>query len=101
MLYNKLRVGILKYRIFVHSNSRMVKLLIIAAAIVAISHALPTEKRRVPMYKLLAPREPFPKSGESDAVVPSTIQLLSIEQRVDNFDPQNLATYEQVNTIFC
>lgn len=75
----------------------MVKLLIIAAAIIAVSSALPIEKKRVPMFKLLAPREPFPKPHANDTVVPSTIQLLSIEQRVDNFDPTNLDTWEQVN----
>jgi hypothetical protein len=73
----------------------MAKLLIIAAAIIAISFALPVEKKRVPMYKLLAPREPFPKPNANETVVPSTISLLSIVQRVDNFNPTNLDTWEQ------
>lgn len=73
----------------------MVKLLIIAAAVIAIAFAVPVERKRVPSYKLLSRRDPFPESQSDAPIKPSTISLLTIEQRVDNFDPQNLATYEQ------
>lgn len=72
----------------------MVKLLIIAAAILAVSFAVPVEKRKVPMYKLLAPREPFTAS-KFEQTAPLNVTLQTIIQRLDNFDPTNLAVWEQ------
>lgn len=82
-------------KLFIHTdNSAMVKLLLIAAAIVAVSFAVPVEKSRVPIYKLLAPREPFPNS-KSEQTAPLNVTLQTIVQRVDNFDSSNNATWEQ------
>lgn len=72
----------------------MMKLLIIVAAIVADTFAVPIEKTRVPMYKLLAPREPFP-ALKSDQTAPLNVTLQTIFQRLDNFDPSNLQVWEQ------
>lgn len=73
----------------------MAKLLIIAAAILAVAISAPVERKRVPIYKLLAPRDPFPDVPSDSPIVPATISLLTIEQRVDNFNPLNLDTWEQ------
>lgn len=67
---------------------------IIAAAFLAIVFGAPTEKIRVPFYKLLAPRDPFFNSN-FDEPIPSNVSLEEIVQRLDNFDPSNLATWEQ------
>lgn len=72
----------------------MVKFLVIAAAMLAVSFSAPVERKRVPMYKLLAPRDPLP-DPKLETPIPSNVQLLSIEQRLDNFNPANLATWEQ------
>jgi len=72
----------------------MVKLLIIAAAILAIAFTAPVEKRKVSVYDILGRRDPFPEPT-FQSPTPSNIELLTITQRVDNFDPQNLNTYEQ------
>lgn len=72
----------------------MVKLLIIAAAIIAVTFAVPIEKQRVPIYKLLAPREPFPAT-KPDETRPSNVTLQTIVQRLDNFDPSNTDIWGQ------
>lgn len=71
----------------------MVKLLI-SAALLAVVFAAPTEKIRVPFHKLLAPRDPFPKS-QFDEPIPSNVSLGDIVQRLDNFDPSNLEVWRQ------
>lgn len=71
----------------------MVKL-IFAAALLAIAFAAPTEKIRVPFHKLLAPRDPFPTT-KYETPIPLNVSLETIEQRLDNFDPSNLAVWEQ------
>lgn len=81
----------------------MVKLLIIAAAILAVTFAAPVEKIRVPFYKLLAPREPFPAS-KIDETKPLNVTLQSLVQRLDNFDPSNTGIitnieYKRINLI--
>ncbi len=71
----------------------MVKILIIAA-ILAIASAAPVEKRRVPIHELLGRRDPF----SEPKIQPPTAQnvtLLTVEQRVDNFNPANTDTWLQ------
>ncbi len=72
----------------------MVKLLIIAAAVLAVAFAVPVQKQRVPMYKLLAPRDPFPTS-KFEEKAPLNVTLQDIVQRLDNFDPSNTAIWGQ------
>ncbi len=71
----------------------MVKL-IIAAALLAVAFAAPTEKIRVPFHKILAPRDPFPKF-DFDEPIPTNVSLEDIVQRLDNFDPSNLEIWGQ------
>lgn len=71
----------------------MIKL-IIAAAMVAVAFAAPAEKIRVPFYKLLAPRDPFPEP-KVDVPIPTQVSLESIVQRLDNFNPSNLEIWGQ------
>ncbi|KAJ6641397.1 Thymus-specific serine protease [Pseudolycoriella hygida] len=77
----------------------MGKLLIFVATL-TIAFAAPLEKTKVPFFKLLAPRDPFP-TDIYPRPIPQNISLETIEQRLDNFDPSNLAVWEQryyVNT---
>lgn len=71
----------------------MVKL-IIAAALLAIAFAAPAEKIRVPSFRFLAPRDPFPKI-DADEPVPTNVELRDIVQRLDNFDPSNTEIWGQ------
>lgn len=71
----------------------MAKLLIIAAAILAISFAAPTDKRKVSLRKLFELRMPYREP--IDNPTPSNVSLLTVTQRVDNFDPTNLNTWQQ------
>lgn len=88
-------INILIDMISINRNSTMVKLLIFAAAIVAISLAVPVEKRRVSYHKLVGRRDPFPEPKFPEPPRPSLIGLLNVTQRVDNFNPSNLDTWEQ------
>lgn len=76
----------------------MAKLLIIIAAILAIAVAAPSNKQKVSsLRKLFQARMPFreaPRSGD-DKAIPSNVTLLTVTQRVDNFNPANLDTWEQ------
>lgn len=72
----------------------MAKLLIITAAILAVAFAAPVEKRKISYHNLLARRDPFPEP-EFELPTPSNISLLTVTQRVDNFNPTNLDTWEQ------
>lgn len=73
----------------------MAKLLLIVAAILAVSFAAPIEKRQVSLRKLLQLRMPFHDEPRIDTPIPSNVTLLTVEQRVDNFNPANLNTWEQ------
>lgn len=74
----------------------MVKLFIIAAAIIAIGFAVPVERRKVSFHDILKRRDPFPEPKYPlPPTVRANIQLYNITQRVDNFDPQNLDTWQQ------
>lgn len=72
----------------------MVKLFIIGAVILATAFAAPVEKRKISIFELLGRRDPFPER-EFQPPTTSNISLLTVEQRVDNFNPQNLDTWEQ------
>lgn len=72
----------------------MVKFLIIAAAILAISYSVPVPKVRVPYFELLKPREPFPTTP-FDYKAPTNVTLQDIVQRLDNFDPSNTDIWGQ------
>lgn len=74
----------------------MVKLFIIGAVILATSFAAPVEKRKVSIFDLLGRRDPFPEPVSAfQPPTTSNISLLTVEQRVDNFNPQSLETWEQ------
>ncbi|KAJ6641062.1 putative serine protease K12H4.7, partial [Pseudolycoriella hygida] len=75
------------------SSIKMIKLLLIAAVIATASAAL-TEKRRISVHDILGRRDPF-SEPKNQPPTPSNIELLTIEQRVDNFNPQNLDTWLQ------
>lgn len=74
----------------------MFKLFILAAAIVAVSSA-PTEKRKASLRKLFESRMPYREhdQGPIDTTIPRNVSLLTVTQRVDNFDSTNLNTWEQ------
>lgn len=73
----------------------MVKLLIIAA-ILATALAAPVEKQRIPFHQLLGNlrRDPFPEP-KIQPPTPQNVTLLTVEQRVDNFNPANGDTWLQ------
>lgn len=74
----------------------MAKLLIIAAAILAIAFAAPTtEKRPTSIQKLFKRPVPFHQTTLLDTPTPANVSLLTVTQRVDNFNPQNLDTWQQ------
>lgn len=72
----------------------MVKLIIIAAALLATAFAAPVEQRKVSVHQLLGRRDPFPEP-KFQPPTPANTTLLTVVQRVDNFNPQNLDTWEQ------
>lgn len=72
----------------------MVKFLIIAAAILAVTFSVPVPKKRVSYFELLAPREPFPNTPV-DYKAPTNVTLQTIVQRLDNFDPANTEIWGQ------
>lgn len=93
-LPNTLHLNILNLVIILQLNpTTMAKFLIIVAAILAITCAAPTDKRKVSLRKLFERRMPFPEPIDTPA--PSNVSLLTITQRVDNFDPTNLNSWEQ------
>lgn len=74
----------------------MTKLIIIVTALLAISFAAPiTEKRNVSLRRLFERRMPFHEPKGVDSPIPSNVTLLTVEQRVDNFNPANLNTWQQ------
>lgn len=72
----------------------MVKFLIIAAAILAVTFSVPVPKKRVSYFELLAPREPFPNTPV-DYKAPTNVSLQALVQRLDNFDPANTDIWGQ------
>lgn len=72
----------------------MTKLLIIAAAILAVSLAAPTEKRKPSLRKLFERRMPF-QEPTTNPITPSNVTLLTVIQRLDNFNAANLNTWQQ------
>lgn len=74
----------------------MAKFLIIAAVLLAVAFGLPVEKKRVPMYKILAPREPIAHGQTKfEKTAPFNVTLQDIVQRLDNFDPANTEIWGQ------
>lgn len=71
----------------------MIKLLLIAA-VLATALAAHVEQRKVPFHQLLGRRDPFPEPTVQPPT-PANVTLLTVEQRVDNFNPQNLDTWLQ------
>lgn len=71
----------------------MIKIFIIAA-ILATALAAPVEKRRIPIHQLLGRRDPFPEP-KTPPPMPKNTTLLTVEQRVDNFNPANRDTWLQ------
>ncbi|XP_037043766.1 putative serine protease K12H4.7 isoform X2 [Bradysia coprophila] len=71
----------------------MMKIVIIAA-IVATALAAPLQKQRVSIYDLLGRRDPFPEP-KYPSPIPQNVTLLTIEQRVDNFNPASQDTWLQ------
>lgn len=79
-----------------NNTMSMAKLLIIAAAMLAFTIAAPTEKQKVSLRtlrKLFELRMPFYEPIGNPT--PSNVSLLTVTQRVDNFDPTNLNTWSQ------
>lgn len=72
----------------------MAKIFIIVAAIIAVTSAAPTEKQKVSLKKFLEQRMPF-REPTVDGPIPANVTLLTVEQRVDNFNPTNFDTWQQ------
>lgn len=73
----------------------MSKFLIIAAAVLAIVLAAPaTDKRRVSLQKLYKLLVPFHEPTLENPIS-ANVSLLTVTQRVDNLNPQNLDTWQQ------
>lgn len=66
----------------------MIKLIVIVSALIAVTIAAPTEKRKVSLRNFY--REPA-----VDGPIPANVTLLTVTQRVDNFNPINLDTWQQ------
>lgn len=73
----------------------MTKLIIIVAAILAISVAAPTDKRNMSLRKLFERLIPYHEPIDTGAPIPANVSLLTVTQRVDNFNAANLNTWEQ------
>lgn len=75
---------------------KMTKLLILIA-ILAITCAAPTDKQKISLRKLFDLRMPYrePIRNQLDELIPSNVTMLTVTQRVDNFNPANLDTWEQ------
>ncbi len=71
----------------------MVKLLLIAV-LFATALAAPAQKQRVSFHELIGRRDPFPEP-KIQPPTPQNVTLLTIEQRVDNFNPANTDTWLQ------
>lgn len=69
------------------------KFLIAAIVLVVVATTTVSGFDKMKLKQLLNRREPNP--APTNVAVPLTTVLDTIEQRVDNFDPQNLATYQQ------
>ncbi len=73
----------------------MAKLLIIVAALLATCIAAPTSvKEKLSLRKLFERRMPF-RDEPIDNPIPNNVTLLTVTQRVDNFNPTNLDTWQQ------
>ncbi|XP_037040838.1 putative serine protease K12H4.7 isoform X2 [Bradysia coprophila] len=73
----------------------MAKIFILVAAIIAIALAAPSEKRKVSLKKFFEQRMPFREPAPFDGPIPANVTLLTVTQRVDNFNPANLDTWQQ------
>lgn len=81
---------------FISTETAMAKLLIIAAAILALAFVVSAEKKKVPLGKFFARPNPFSINSKPEfAPIPSNVSLLTVTQRVDNYDPTNIGTWEQ------
>lgn len=68
--------------------------LIIIAAVIAISFAASTDKQNASLRRLFERRIPFREPIDSHPI-PTNVSLLTVVQRVDNFNAANLDTWEQ------
>ncbi|KAG4066772.1 hypothetical protein HA402_012839 [Bradysia odoriphaga] len=71
----------------------MTKLLIIVAAMAAIAFAAPTEKRKSSLQTLFGKERPSYHLPTTS--IPTNVTLLTVTQRVDNFNPANTNTWQQ------
>lgn len=67
----------------------MTKILLVALLALAVSVSA---FEKMSFRQFMSRREPNPAK---EAPVPANIELLTIEQHIDNFNPQNHATFEQ------